>query len=572
MKSHTKYKVGSKVPGSRFLDIETTVDTAKTKSLNVSLPTWRPGRYELANFAKFVRAFKVIGADEQEISFKKQNTHTWLIDCSDENYVTVVYQFYTTELNAGSSWVDKNQLYINPVNCLMYVNSREHELCEVQFDVPDNYQIATGLTSNGSNTYTAKNFDELADSPVICSPTLLHNSYQVNGVTFNVWFQGASKLDWNKIIKDFTSFTDKQLESMGSFPFTEYHFLFQILPYKNYHGVEHLNSTVISLGPDTEIMNLPLYEELLGVSSHELFHAWNVKSIRPADMIPYDLSKENYTEMGYLTEGVTTYLGDLFLAKSGVFTEERYIKELYKLLDRHSFNDGRLNYSVCESSFDTWLDGYAKGIPNRKGSIYTEGALLALCIDITLIHETKGKQNLESVMKVLFDDYAQKGIGITEDIFIQNIKELGGKRIEELFQNYYHKAVDYFDILKDSFDKVGFELKQENNTNELIGKIGCYIDKKFKVLLVAPKSPAYLAGINVDDVITSINGKEIKDQSINELSTIESETTLILKKKMGEETIKLSPNSDQYFQKYRLVKVKNHTDLQKENLASWLNT
>ncbi|MFT6715919.1 MAG: putative metalloprotease with PDZ domain [Saprospiraceae bacterium] len=571
MKSNIRYKVGSKIPGSRFLDIEITVNTNDQKCFEIALPAWRPGRYELGNFAKYIRGFKVFDADQNELAFKKQNSHVWSIDCAKTLTVTACYQFYTTELNAGSSWVDKNQLYINPVNCLMYVVSQEHDSCTVEFDVPSSYQIATGLSKSESGLFTARNFNELADSPVICSPNLQHKTYLVNNITFHVWFQGEIKPNWDKLIPDFTAFTKKQLESMGSFPFNEYHFLFQILPHKAYHGVEHLNSTVISLGPGTEVMETKLYEELLGVSSHELFHAWNVKSIRPADMLPYDFSKENYTEMGYLTEGITTCLGDLFLIKSGIFNLNRYLIELHKLLDRHSFNYGRYNYSVCESSFDTWLDGYVKGIPNRKGSIYTEGALLALCIDIMLISNTEGKHNLDTVMKALFEDYAKKGIGITEEIFIQTIKQLGGSEIESLFENYYHKAVDYFDLLKSTFKKVGLDLSKQNNSNVLASQFGCYADKKGKVLLIAPNSPAYDAGINVGNEIISVNDIKTNDRDAEWKNQFEENTTFTLSKKLGLETVNLTPNTEHYFQKYVLTKSLQTTKDQQKNFKVWLS-
>lgn len=564
-----KYKVGSKVPGSRFLDIEITIETKSKNAIEIALPCWRPGRYELGNFAKNIRGFKAISTEGKELKFEKQSTHLWRIECNQEAVITVIYQYYTTELNAGSSWVDKNQLYINPVNCLMYVPSKQEEPCELSFDIPDDYMIATGMKKE-HDTFVTSCFDELADSPAICSPTLQHNSYEVNGTQFHIWFQGKLKANWTKLIADFTSFTKTQWQSMVSFPFDEYHFLFQILPYTAYHGVEHLNSTVISLGPSKEVMKTKLYDELLGVSSHELFHAWNVKTIRPADMLPYDFSKENYTKMGYLTEGVTTYLGDLFLVKSGVFDLNKYINEVQQLLDRHSFNYGRYNYSVCESSFDTWLDGYVKGIPNRKTSIYTEGALLAMYIDIMLIHKTNGKSNLESVMKMLFDKYAKKNIGITEQLFIKTIKAHGGDFIEDLFSNYYHKATDYFELLKSAFEKVGLKLKKEKNPSDLAAKFGCYTDKKGKVLLIAPDSPVYSKGINVGDEIKSIDGKKWKEEMhSNKLGT---KITLKLSKVSGIEKLTAETIRDQFFNKYCLSQPSKVKSKQRKLLKDWTNS
>ena len=145
-----------------------------------------------------------------------------------------------------------------------------------------------------------------------------------------------------------------------------------------------------------------LYNELLGISSHELYHVWNVKNIRPKTMSPYDFSKENYTHMGYVTEGVTTYMGDRILYESGVFSLEQYFLELEKLFQGHFHNDGRNHYPVSESSWDTWLDGYTGGIPGRKVSIYVEGALIALICDAKIRKETNHKSSLHDVLRSLY--------------------------------------------------------------------------------------------------------------------------------------------------------------------------
>lgn len=565
-----KYKVGSKNKGSQFIDVELSFSTIGKKQTVLQLPTWRPGRYELGNFAKNIRAFQVFDAQNKAVPFQKTSTHTWVIESKKSQPLRVVYQYYANELNAGSTWVDGKQLYINPVNCLMYIEGMQNEPCELSFDVPRNYIIATALSKNKQNIFTAKNFDELADSPAICSATIKHGCYKVQGVDFHVWFQGECQPTWEKLIADFSKFTEKQLETMSSFPFKSYHFLFQIVPYQAYHGVEHSNSTVILLGPSYDVMNLTFYEELLGVSSHELFHAWNVKSIRPADMLPYDFTKENYTELGYLTEGVTTYLGDLFLSKSNIFNEERYVKELHKLLDRHSLNYGRFNYSVCESSFDTWLDGYSKGIPNRKGSIYTEGALLALCIDLLLINNSKATINLGKVMQVLFKDYALKEIGITEEIIIKTIEDLGGSTIQSIFTNYYHQAVDYFALLKSSLKWVGLNLNKQVNENFLAGKLGCYTDTLGKVLSIAPNSPADQNNILLNDEIIAVNGNRTTNNCINWCNYFKDELTLTFKNEFGTKSIQLTPLKEDYFEKYRITPVEKPSAKQKLNKEFWL--
>jgi predicted metalloprotease with PDZ domain len=158
------------------------------------------------------------------------------------------------------------------------------EPCIVNLEIPSSYKIACSLAQN-KHQLKAKNYDELAESPWIASNSLQHNKYRVQGVDFHIWFQGKCKLDWIRILNDFKAFTHHQINDFISFPVSEYHFINQILPYKAYHGVEHTASTVISLGPGSELMGEKLYASLLGVSSHELYHTWNIKQIRPQEMI-----------------------------------------------------------------------------------------------------------------------------------------------------------------------------------------------------------------------------------------------------------------------------------------------
>ena len=203
------------------------------------------------------------------------------------------------------------------------------------------------------------------------------------------------------MLQDFKLFIEYQIQLFGSFPHKAFLFLFQITPYRSYHGVEHHKSTVILLGPSYDIFK-NFYSELLGVSSHELYHVWNVKNIRPQEMAPYDFSRENYTQMGYVTEGVTTYMGDRILYESGVFSLNQYFEELQKLFQRHFHNDGRNHYSVAESSWDSWLDGYVAGAPARKVSIYVEGALISLICDAKIRKSTSYKKSLHDVMKSMY--------------------------------------------------------------------------------------------------------------------------------------------------------------------------
>lgn len=539
--------------GSKFLDIECTVENNKDEEVFLQLPAWRPGRYELANFAKNIQKFEVRTLNNKRLDFEKVTKDKWRIKTGKIKKFKITYNYYANTLDAGSTWVDDHQIYINPINCCLYVEGRQHESVRVILENTQKNDIATSLKKK-ENYFFAESFDELVDSPIIISERLQHGSYKVKGVKFNVWFHGECKPPWKKILKDFKRFTQEQLNVFNEFPFTEYHFLYQILPFKAYHGVEHQKSTVICLGPGYSVFDDENYEEFLGVSSHELFHAWNVKSIRPADMLPYDYTKENYTRMGYLTEGVTTYYGDLMLKRSGVFTKDQFIKQINKTLDRHFYNYGTLNKSVADSSFDTWLDGYERGIPNRKSSIYTEGCILTFCTDLLIEKETKGKKSLNNLLEKFYSKYAKKGLGITEEIFCNELENIAGKKVKDIWVKNAYTPTCYLSLIKKAIKDTCFQLQKVNSDNYLQNQLGIYLQNETgKILIVAPNSPGNLAGLNYNDEILSINNIKLTGNG-NEWASYFSDKLILTIKKDGKiKDISIFPSSMEFFTRYELV-------------------
>ena len=307
-----KYIVSYQKPNNHYIDIEYIIDNITSKKLEVQLPAWRPGRYELGNFAKNVQKWEAFDANGNTLTSKKVTKDLWEVETKGNETIHIKYNYFANEINAGSSYLDDKQLYINGVNCFIYIPARIDEKCELELQIPENYEVASGLTETSKNQFICKDFHELVDCPLIASNSLKHHTYNESGVKFHLWFQGECKPDWKLLENDFRRFSQAQIEKFGGFPVDKYHFLFQILTHRTYHGVEHSNSTVIALGPSYDIMRKEGWYKLLGVSSHELYHTWNVKQIRPIEMMPYDYSKENYTVMGYLDEGVTTYYGDKF--------------------------------------------------------------------------------------------------------------------------------------------------------------------------------------------------------------------------------------------------------------------
>tara|TARA_B110000908_G_scaffold29268_1_gene34483 strand:- start:1951 stop:3657 length:1707 start_codon:yes stop_codon:yes gene_type:complete len=564
------YTISYNNPHRHYVDFELTAPTNGQKSMQFQLSAWRPGRYELADFAQNIQKWAAFDEHSNPIPFKKITKDLWEVTTEGAMEVTLVYNFYANQMDAGACYLDEHQLYLNPVHCMFYIVDRMEEQYILNFDLPKEYKIASSMEQKG-NALSVKGYDALAESPIICSATLQHDTYKVNEVTFHMWFQGTCTPDWEKLKKDFSAFSKSQINHFGGFPTNEYHFFFQITPYRSYHGVEHTNNTVVLLGPGNEIMD-KRYEDLLGVSSHELYHTWNIKAIRPVEMYPYNYTKENYFRTGFVAEGVTTYMGDMMLYNSGVFNWNEFIKTQNQNLERHLTNYGRFNLSVVDSGFDNWLDGYKLGAPDRKTSIYPDAALCMLMTDLEIIRNTDGKKSLHSVMKELYNDFALKGKGYSEDDFRNICVKFGGLKVAEIFENHIYGTENYIPTLKTALGIVGMELKEKKNPNlsaQYFGFVAVKDNGKNIIKKVEPNSVTDNNGIAPEDEITKVNGEKIEGKLKDILKDCTKEVTFTIKKKYSEENITLTIGN--HYQLLEFVKSENTNKEQVVLRKVWSN-
>ncbi|MBP7809819.1 MAG: M61 family metallopeptidase [Bacteroidia bacterium] len=569
-----KYKLFQKNPASHYIYVDLHIDNIKSDTLELQLPAWRPGRYELGNFAKNIKRVDAFDTKENVLEFTKTTKDCWLIKTKGVSEVKITYSYFANELNAGACFADETQIYVNPVHLCMYVPNRMNEEHTLELDIPDNYKIACQLKSDKRKLVT-KNFDELADSPFMASANIQTDFYEVDGVNYYLHFNGECKPDFEKIKKHFKAFTEVQLKFWGGIPVDEYHFIFQVLPFKFYHGVEHQKSTVVVLGPGYNLNEGKTYEDLLGVSSHELFHTWNVKYIRPTEMLPYDFTKENYCKTGYVYEGFTTYYGDVMLRTSNVFTDEQYFETLEERLQKHFHNYGRFNLSVADSSWETWLDGYVPGAPYRKTSIYDEGNLVAFMLDILILKNTGNKKSLRDVCRILYNEFGKKNKGYSETDIVKLCEDAAGISLADFFKKFVYGTEDFEPMLNQCFDYVGIEMQKKLSNFKSESDFGFKVAEQAhisKVTLVAPYSPAWKAGLSIGDEIMTVNAKDIKNDLNNWLKyfsnaeialTVSSQgrvKTLIMNVKQG-----LS-----YFDSYKLVFNTSASAQQKANYSKWL--
>ena len=563
-----KYNISYKNPHKHLIDFELITSTKNKEKLQFQLSAWRPGRYELADFAQNIINWQAYNEKDEKLSFKKITKDLWEVECKNCNEIKIIYNFYANQLDAGACYLDEHQLYINPVHCMFYITDRINDEYHLKMNLPKNYTIASSMLQVG-NVLKVKGYDLLAESPIICSDSLQHDSYIVSGITFNLWFQGKCQPNWKKLKKDFTAFTKSQINHFGGFPVDEYHYFFQITPFRSYHGVEHTKNTVLLLGPGNEIMD-KRYEDLLGVCSHELYHTWNIKAIRPIEMYPYDYTKENYFRTGFVAEGVTTYMGDLMLYNSGVFNWNEFVKTQNQNLERHLMNYGRFNLSVADSGFDNWLDGYKLGAPNRKTSIYPDAALCMLMVDIEIIKNSNGKSSLHSVMKELYQEFALKSRGYSENDFQNICLKYGGEKVKEIFKNHIYGTNNYVPSLETALDLVGLQLKEKKNANlsaQYFGFVAIKENERLIIKKVEPDSEADQNEIAVEDEITEINGIKIKNNFLDTLKECKNKVTFKIKKKFSEKEITLTIGN--YYKLLEIVKIEDSSKKQLKFRKIW---
>jgi predicted metalloprotease with PDZ domain len=380
------------------------------------------------------------------IPISKIASSTWTLEASEP--VEIRYSYYANQPDAGGSVIENDLIYINFINCLLYVKGRENERCEIHIEKPAGWQSICTF-KNGAK------YRELVDSPYIAAPAIFQHKWKCNGVKFAIDVVGSRQALTKKLIDAYEKFTQTQLDWMGHFPVKEYHYMLWVCPSPYYHGVEHTKSTMMVMGPPDR----DAYEDLIGLGSHELFHVWNIATIRPAELFPYAYERETPFSTGWVVEGITTYLGDWFLYESGVWTRQEYLAGLLGNLKLHFDRDGQAQQSLEESSIDLWLDGYGASLPNKRVSIYYKGAVVALALDLKL--QARNGKSLRDVMLAMNAEFGQLKKGYTKDDFIRICEEIYGDSLQDFFRDYVERSTDITTDLQETLAKLGLKFEHD---------------------------------------------------------------------------------------------------------------
>lgn len=479
----------------------------------LSLPTWIPGSYLIREFSKHIESVRAYDEEGRLLEIQKFEKNKWRLFNTDHELITVEYDVYAYDLSVRGAYVDQTRLYVNPACACLGLEGQEDKAVEVELFLPDelkHFQLATGMASKslvkGRFTLKAKNYAELIDAPFELAEQTRFG-FEANGIPHEFVVSGKHAMNAARMQQDIEKICETEISMFGSAPFSNYTFM-TMATANSYGGLEHPNSTsLISPREDLPKANEPEepsedYQRFLGLCSHEYFHSWLVKFIRPENFVNYDLNKEGYTSLLWIFEGFTSYYDDLILLRSGVISQASYIKLLKTQIDRYLQNPGRFVQSVSESSFDAWVKFYRQdeNSNNAGTSYYNKGCLVALCLDLGL--RLRGS-SLDALMRKLYEN-AQKGIQVHERTIVELCNELTGDNwIEQI--NHLINTTDELP-LDQLFPEFGLSYSLKNDKSLPLGlKL---VEKPEGVLVQSARrnGAAAQAGLSAHDVIIAIDG------------------------------------------------------------------
>ena len=414
----------------------------------ISLPNWVPGSYLIRDFSRNITTIRAFcnGEYTHLTQVKKNRWHTAPQSGKWEIYYTV----YAYDLSVRGSFLTAERGFFDGACLFLQVNGQENSAHQIEFPIlPKTWRIATTLPQTDIHSFQTTSYHDLIDHPVELG-SIEFLDFEAGGIRHRIALSGHyPDFDRDRLVSDIRKICETELSMFPSpAPFTHYLFLLHVGD-NIYGGLEHISSTALladrhSLPPHGMTDANDAYTQLLGLFSHEYFHAWNVKSIKPAAFAPYDLDRENYTEQLWAFEGITSYYDDLFLARSRTIAPEAYLRLLAQSITRVQQTKGRLKQSLAESSFTAWNKFYKQdeNSPNAIVSYYQKGALAALCLDLAIRNKSSGRHTLDSVMQQHYRDWLDTRQGIPEKQWQARCQVFTGLDLEDFFQTTLYTTAD----------------------------------------------------------------------------------------------------------------------------------
>ena len=522
-------------PAAHRYEVHCTVAAPAPDGQRFALPAWIPGSYLIRDFARHIIGIRAT-ASGSPVPLRKLDKHTWQApSLKPGEPLTVSIDVYAWDLSVRGAHLDPTHAFFNGTSVFLQVVGQEDSPCLVELQPPPgatyrDWQVATAMplakgvpgsaNRQGFGLYRCANYDELIDHPVEMG-RFTRIAFKACGVPHEVVISGRHDADGQRLATDLQRICEWQIRFFGEpAPMQRYVFLATALG-DGYGGLEHRASTALLCSrhdlpyPGMAGLNEG-YRRFLGLCSHEYFHTWNIKRIKPKAFIPFDLTRENYTTLLWAFEGFTSYYDDLALLRSGVIDIADWLELVAKTISNIERTPGRHRQSLAESSFDAWSKFYRpdENTPNAVVSYYTKGALLALTLDLTLRSKSQGKTSLDDVMRALWQQHGLTGVGIDETTIRTIAEKLAGIDLRRFFADYVDGTREL--PLKKRLAEFGIRLDWTGETAKTpsLGVKTTPNGNEVKLATVFDGSAAQKAGLAAGDVLLAIDGLRVSPETL----------------------------------------------------------
>ncbi len=517
--SAMRYRLAMPEPHTHLFHVEVAVDSPGA-GVELVLPVWTPGSYLVREYARHLEGIAAEDGERRPLPIERLDKHRFLVRAGGAPRAVVSYRVYANELSVRTCHLDGTHGYLNGAAVFPYARGREREEHVLEVIPPPGWRVSTAL-AGGPAELTARDYDELADSPIEIGT---HRTLRLTalGKPHEIAIWGRGNVDEGRLAEDARKIVEAFGTLMGGLPYERYLFILHLTERRR-GGLEHASSTTLNVHR-LGFFPRETYEETLGLLAHELFHAWNVKRLRPAALVPYDYGREQYTRLLWWFEGVTSYYELVGLARAGLLSPQRRLKELGKGLTSLERTPGASKMSLEEASFLAWVKHYRQdeNTPNSAISYYLKGELVALALDLAL---RRAGRSLDDVLKALYARHAEEGM--PEDAVERAAAELLGPEKTRAFFDRHVRGTDPLDLDLDaigvrlrrraaqSFDDKGGAPAQPDDGKPPAGYLGVDLVPGPKLLVqsVREGSPAHRAGLYAEDEIVAEDGFRVADRA-----------------------------------------------------------
>ena len=490
------------VEGQLF-HITTDIKNINEPRLDLSLPTWTPGWYTVENYFNNVLRFKITDAKGNRLQPEMIRKQTWRVETKGLDSIRVEFDYKASVLALNQAKITNDFAFFTGTELFLEAARHRTSPSTVRFELPPDWKIVSALKETSDPmTFTASDYDALVDAPTEMGKFDL-TQFQVEGKPHYLVTNPVGALAKDKA-GHFTEMLAKvaraQSSIFGGLPYDKYvYFYFFARPESNAGGaLEHLNSHVsFAFSPNPEFM--------IGTASHEYFHLWNVKRIRPAEMWPYDYSRENETPLLWVSEGFTNYYGSIALYRAGLNTRQQFVQSVERAINGVESSEARAYISPADSSVSTWV-GY--DTPVAFGiSYYTQGQNLGALLDLSILHDTKGASGLDDVMRSLYRDFYLKGKGFATEDMIGIVNRLTKRDYRDFYRKYVSGVeVPPYDAI---LGYAGYHVEATSRTTPTIGVALDRNNEGVRITRVIAGGQAAKAGLRAGDIVLGVDGVDL---------------------------------------------------------------